>query len=370
MAIAFRNGPKDRIFIRLDKSGWNSTEHRLYLHFGSTIWPLSPLGVGDDLWMIGDALYSVERALLRSGQEIVFVAIQRIDDGQMIWREPLNCHPSLFEPLIDYSTPKVLPPFNEVEYEKSAFLAFYTHVYNDEDMLRLWERHYAKLVGHRNLYVIDHGSSRSPAVVLHPETRVISIPRGPTDQVNIAQFCGSFQRFLLTQYRWVSHVDSDELLVHRDGQDALLDVLQRTSGLRIFKPAHAYDIIHNHRTEQALRLDQPVSLQRSALRFNEAYLKPCIANCAMTWTPGFHSVLEDDKVRAEEGLWLMHLAAVDLDRSLVRDVTWKRLPQSISDAANVDQSNRAETLDQIKAKFDQRLAEPAHPFPEWMRGTF
>ena len=72
---------------------------------------------------------------------------------------------------------------------------------------------------------IDHGSDRSPSFALHPGTQIVSIPRGAVDHINISQFCGYFQRFLLSQYRWVIHVDSDELLVHEHGVAALLEKL-------------------------------------------------------------------------------------------------------------------------------------------------
>ena len=65
--------------------------------------------------------------------------------------------------------------------------------------------------------MIDHGSTPPAVEVLSPGTQCIRLPRGLTDPANTARFCNHFQRFLLTQYRWVIHVDVDELLVPEDG---------------------------------------------------------------------------------------------------------------------------------------------------------
>jgi hypothetical protein len=45
--------------------------------------------------------------------------------------------------------------------------------------------------------------------VLHPDAQIVSILRGTADHINISQFCGNIQRFLLCQYRWAIHVDCD-----------------------------------------------------------------------------------------------------------------------------------------------------------------
>ena len=122
------------------------------------------------------------------------------------------------------------------------------------------------LIGaHGDLFVIDHGSPTSPRLLLHPETNVVRLPRGVTDHAEIARFCSRFQRFLLSEYRWVLHTDADELLVHAQGNAALLARLARPNAAGsacILAPEHAVDVIQRLGDEGPLRLGEPLGPQR------------------------------------------------------------------------------------------------------------
>ncbi|MDO9630513.1 MAG: hypothetical protein Q7I92_01255, partial [Humidesulfovibrio sp.] len=151
-----------------------------------------------DVLSINDELCPIERILQRASSRQVTLVVRGPKgngDAAPLHEELVLFHHSFFLPFVDYV--KSMPPGGG--YTKPGLLAAFTHAYDDNDMLRFWEAHHARLVGLENLYVIDHGSTVSPRGVLHPETNVVPLPRGETDHANMARFCGHFQRFLLSQ---------------------------------------------------------------------------------------------------------------------------------------------------------------------------
>jgi len=352
------------------------------LRLGGVEHPLTGAQLQQDTLSINDELCQVERILQRAQNKQVALVIRDGSAGRAapIHEELVLFHHSFFLPLVDYV--RAMPTGGG--YEKPGLLAAFTHACNDNDMLRFWEAHHARLVGHRNLYVIDHGSQVSPRTVLHPETNVVPLLRGDTDHANMARFCGHFQRFLLSQYRFVLHTDADELLVHEDGEAALLARLAG-GGLEggldgIVQPGHAFDVIHDLRAdtrsgrpaEGPLDPGAPVSAQRSLmLPAQGIYKKPVLASIPASWLEGFHLVYEERSVREEPGLWLLHLQAADFDLLLDKNRRWNALRQTGADFARCPQNGRPGDEDSLRRWFAKTLAdERLTAIPERLRGKF
>ena len=327
-----------------------------------------------DTLSINDELCVVERILQRASNRQVSLVVRGPKDAvesAVLHEELVLFHHSFFLPFVDYV--KSMPQGGD--YVKPGLLAVFTHAYDDNGMLRFWEAHHARLVGHRNLYVIDHGSQASPRSVLHPDTNVVPLPRGETDHANMARFCGHFQRFLLSQYRFVLHTDADELLVHEDGEAALLAKLQDGSLEGIVQPGQAFDVLHDVRDgvqrEGPLRPGELVSAQRSVMLPAEGiYKKPVLASVPASWLQGFHLVYEEQSVRQEPGLWLMHLQAADFDLLLDKNRRWNTLRQTEKDRS-ISPQNRPGDPESLRQWFAKALAdERLGPLPQRLRGKF
>lgn len=381
MAYAFRLDDVRMAYIRidraeLDRAGFAAETLAFALRLGAVEHPLRRAVLKGDTVSIVNDLCEVERILQRSSNQQVALVIRNFPGCDLAGRElpgrgpvhvePLFFHHSFFMPLVDYA--KALPV--SAPGAQPELLAAFTHAFDDNDMLRLWERHHAQLVGHQHLYVLDHGSAASPAQVLHPKTNVVRLPRGATDHADIARFCGNFQRFLLSQYRWVLHTDADELLVDAAGNAALLARLAGDAEGGIRAPGQAFDILQDLRTEGPLRPCEPLGPQRGFMLPNPLYKKPLLASEPASWLQGFHQVYEEQRVREDTGLWLLHLQSADFGLLLQKNQKWNAIRQSEADRRISPQNRPADTAS-LKAWFQATLADPALlPIPEALRALF
>jgi Glycosyl transferase family 2 len=371
MALAFRQSGIDKIFIHMKLECGFSAENIASIGNADVAYFLEGCTSDKAGLVTGDNHFVVEQLLFKFGRgDLLSINIHNADSGKVIYSEALSFHHSFFIPFFDFAQAKRYPPVLAEDYEKPEFLAVFTHVYNETDMLTVWENHYAKMIPHHHLYVIDHGSTTSSRKLLNKDTNIVVIPRGAVDHANISEFCAYFQRFLLTQYRWVIHVDSDELLIHENGVQAFLETLRATAPGSIIQPKHAYDVVHDYRSEPAIVNSAPVSMQRNTLKVSPIYKKPAIASTPTTWLMGFHDAFEQHAVVQDESLWLIHLAYADLQRSLTQDAKWKNLPQSKAAETFVPQNHRADTISGTMRRFDEFLAKDGMDTPQWMRGMF
>lgn len=371
MAYAFRIADDSRVFIRGTFAFPPDDRHRYSILIGETSFALSGAFRHEDIVVLENAHFAFERALFKAGQNIPRLLVTDCQSQALLALEPIGFAPSFFMPFFDLAKSIDMPPYALGSYRKPELLAVFTHVYNDLDGLRMWQRHYAHLVPHRHLYVVDHGSTYPYAEVLHPETRVVAIPRGEVDHLNIAQFCAYFQRFLLTQYRWVIHVDSDELLVHRHGFAALLERLERDGTYGpIVRPAQAFDLLDHTDGHAPLDGATPMSLQRHLLSPAPEYRKPVLGAVPTSWSIGFHQALEDVHVMDDPDLWLIHARYADLQLATRRESRWIGTPQSLSDKTFVPQDGRCASIEGLVAKIERECARDRSVMPDWMRGAF
>jgi hypothetical protein len=186
-------------------------------------------------------------------------------------------------------------------------------------------------------------------------------------------FCSTFQRFLLSQYRWTIHVDADEILVHAKGWDYLKENLRNRNDEVIIKAARGFDLVQDIGREPALDLSEPISLQRRRMAPARLYAKPVLSSMPTTWRIGFHRVLEERAVVEDADLWLIHLSYVDIGLHLEKSQKWGKMDVLEKEwLMNPDVYSRpAVTVEQAERLFARMLETgPAIAVPEWMRGTF
>lgn len=367
MAYAFRLEDPRVVHIRLGRADLGGEGLGLFLRLGGRERALPRAALRGDTISLVDELLDVERALQLSATEIPHVVIRRAGVAGAVLDEPLFFHHSFFAPVMDYA--RTFPWSAAGGASRPGRLAVFTHVRDDAAMLRLWVRHYARLAGPANLFVIDHGSAAPVRGLPPPEASVVRLPRGATDHAEMARFCGGFQRFLLSQYRWVLHTDVDELLVHQGGEAAFSAVLEGEGG--VLAPQYAVDVLHDIRREGALRPDEPIGPQRSVmLPAGDLYRKPALADEPASWLQGFHQVYEQARVRGVPGLWLLHLAAADFETLLARNRRWNAARQTVDDRRISPQARPADA-ESLRAWYAARLADARLTLiPPELRGQF
>jgi len=253
-------------------------------------------------------------------------------------------------------------------------LAVFTNVFNEGPMLQAWEAHYSKVLDLIDLYVIDDGSTDGSLGLLSRDTRVIHIPKGEFDGWGMANFCSAFQRFLLTKYEWVCHVDCDELLIAKDGfgSDSFL---ARLTPNRILQADEALLVVQDEAASEVrfdFSLRRSITEQRS--RFGpeiRGFLKPVLADIPVTWGPGYHYCLEQSEPLSD--FWLIHLKYVDFHRLCYRYHQWSVMASSsltdsyywhVKELREADQSKVGE---EVRKELDKIWPQQPFALPDWVR---
>jgi Glycosyl transferase family 2 len=191
-------------------------------------------------------------------------------------------------------------------------LAVMTMVRDESAMLPRWLDYYAAQVGMQNLVVIDDNSGDGSTTGL-PCT-VNRLPPGPWPlkwAKARTRLVNGFARALLACYDVVAYTDVDEfLLPDPDRYDGLLDYLATRTDREVMAPV-GVNLLHVPGVEPPLRPDQPVTDQRSYVKFAPNMCKPLLKRVDVAWTPGFHGVRNPYEI--DPDLMLLHLKFCDLD---------------------------------------------------------
>jgi hypothetical protein len=200
-------------------------------------------------------------------------------------------------------------------------LAVITMVYNEVDFLPLWLRHYGRVAGPENCFVVDHGSDDGSTAAIGPAS-VIRIPRSPLDDTKRTAAMGDLVASLLRWYDFVAYTDVDELLV---ADPAIFPTLRQycAAARHDTMTAFGMNVIHRFHSEPALRYDQPISLQRRSLLALSSMAKPLLTRMPVRWSPGFHTY---NGPPVFDGLFNFHLSYVDQERMLRRQAKRRGSP--------------------------------------------
>lgn len=193
-------------------------------------------------------------------------------------------------------------------------VAAVTMAYNEPEYLPIWARHYARQVGARRCYVIDHGSDDGSTENLG-EINVARIPRSPQDNGRRARFLSRFCASLLDWYDWVVHTDVDEIVLADPRFFRSLEDYCANPPAADVVTAVGFNLHHLPQSEPPLDLSRPITEQRRWVRFGAAMCKPVLIRRAVDWAPGFHCA---DAPVVFDQLFLFHLRWFDNNLGLKR----------------------------------------------------
>lgn len=170
-------------------------------------------------------------------------------------------------------------------------LATVTAVYNEEDLIGQYLRHYEPQVD--KIFLLDNGSSdrtlEIAATCPKVETSRFLTPEGvPFDGPKHIAVMDRFNR-CLGEYDYVLLVDADEFVISRVG-GPIREILEKLPGISVFR-AYGYSMVTlaNDPPYDPLK---PLIEQRRTGFFDPLYAKPCIArpDAFPTFARGIHSV--------------------------------------------------------------------------------
>jgi len=195
-------------------------------------------------------------------------------------------------------------------------IAALTIVYNEHQILPLWAKYYADVVGAENVFILDQGSDK-PYNGLPDGVTVIRLPRDSFDNWLIMRLVATFQRHLLESYDAVLYADSDEFLCA--SPEALNGASLKEFLLCLPDPVgitRGYNLHHDILREPAIDLSRPIFEQRKFLQREKSMDKPMISRIPLNWIPGFHTAREGGTI--VPGMFMLHLRWYDIDAALAK----------------------------------------------------
>ncbi|CAI3945319.1 unnamed protein product [Commensalibacter communis] len=211
----------------------------------------------------------------------------------------------------------------------SLRIAVITKCYQEQIMLPVWIKHYSRLVGEENLFILDHGSS--PPVQVQNNIYVERISRQEyLDESETVRIISEWQQKLLQTYDWVIFVDTDEFILPRPSRwNSLGEYLSQCSaqicrcvGVEVIDPM----------------IKPPVDWSKSILRqrsngvITSWSCKPSVSSVPTIWDPGFHRCQNSHSF--EHDLWLFHLKYADQNHLLEHSEAMRRVPRHPEDIEN------------------------------------
>jgi hypothetical protein len=395
MAIAFRR--EDRVtHVKLSDAKatavYASADLRAFIVSDQYNWQIPKFVLNtDDLYFLDEAYIALRciKAFNKSPR-VVFLN----PGGSIVLDEPIYLDGSMVAHSIDFAGHTNFQQWNVEGFAKQKRIAVFAHSFNESLHIKIFLDHYSQLTDPSDIYVIDHGSDTVKAKDVIPSDygcQIIYLPKTPRDDFNIKQYCEYFQRFLLTQYEWVIHVDIDEMLVHEKGMKHLRDILfSQTQGV-VFSPEFGVEILHHPTLDKELEGHLNICQQREYFSRNESYIKPAIASIPAYWGPGFHYCLNDFHTKTIPGLWLLHMKHISIkqmvDQRFIRQ-TNELSPQQLRTSKDTLAPQKIEGQEGIpyldpktgeykvenRAQFELRIRGEienlligAEKIPEWLR---
>ncbi len=185
-----------------------------------------------------------------------------------------------------------------------------TMVRDDAFFLRAWLRHYGKLLGRENCYVINHGRGTEVAA-LAEGCNVIGIPGDPHKSFDMKRWrmLNNFVMALRCYYGHVIVGDVDELVVlDPESGMGLLEFLTTVPANRVLTPL-GLEVIHRIDAETD-QIGDAILGPRRHVRPAPHYSKPCVVSVGTKIARGGHFT-QYPKLHTPEHLYLLHLKFCD-----------------------------------------------------------
>lgn len=200
--------------------------------------------------------------------------------------------------------------------------------FNEEALLPRWRDHYFRQVGRENCYMLDHGSNDG-SQRLTGGANVIRLMRSEQNDYIHLDLVRTLAEELLKTYRYVLHVDIDELVVADPAQySSLADYAARCEHPIV--TMIGLELQHVIEREPALDDRMPILTQRRHAWFHGSMCKPALTSGPLDWSPGFHCMPHPTVF---DDLYLFHLRYADRDIGLRRLYRSRNQPWSHPDQA-------------------------------------
>lgn len=190
-------------------------------------------------------------------------------------------------------------------------VAALTMVHTETSFLKIWVKHYEKIVGRENLYIITHGGDPDIAAIAEG-CRLIYFPRRNVsfrfDSIRFG-LINSYATVLFNSgYECVIGCDVDELVfadpkVWPDGLLALIEKDKEKNALTTIG-LNVWEV----EGDAPFDIEKSVFSQRKTVSISSNYNKPLVALRKPAWTTGFHETKHEPVLPS--GLYMAHLKAV------------------------------------------------------------
>lgn len=192
-------------------------------------------------------------------------------------------------------------------------LAVLCRFYDEIDFLPIWLRHYGRQVGPENCYLLDHDSDDG-SQHLTGRANVVRLPRSAQSDYEHLAVVRLFATELLKRYRFVLHMDADEMAVADPARyPTLTDYAVACSYEAV--TLIGFNVQHVMDHEPPLDPAGNILAQRRHAWFISAMCKPALTRGPLDWSPGFHCM---PRPMPFDDLYLFHLRHVDRDLGLRR----------------------------------------------------
>lgn len=252
--------------------------------------------------------------------------------------------------------------------------AAFTIVQNEPVWLPHWVEYYGKQLGYKNLFILDHDSSRLTGLA-HAEVKgctVVPVHRSLSfDHQWLKTTVERFQAFLLQSYQTVLFAEADEFLLttHAGGLEGLMNDDWSAYGSPSCVRACGYNVVHYTAEEEPMRFDRPLLAQRKWWHPSRLYSKTLIARHRLSFLAGFHDI-QGGGYLTHMHLYLAHMHRADFGYAYRKTVESASRPWSPPDvAAGYGYQNRLTNEGKFRDWFylDEDVNNPREPIPDELK---
>jgi hypothetical protein len=206
----------------------------------------------------------------------------------------------------------------------STKIAAVTHVRNDDYFLGLWVKHYGRLIGRENCFVILDGDDWSPVPDLSGvNVIVLPRPRSTMHRVRIDRRMQSEQLNLITRifeelnYDYVIKGDCDEYVVPDPLEQVSIQQAVREADIVGAVYSSGVNVFHDSGLEPRLDQMQDPMSQRHLAMLSQSYCKVNVLaragyRAGIRTNPGGHRVATALPVHVSQKFYMIHLGWCDV----------------------------------------------------------
>lgn len=229
-------------------------------------------------------------------------------------------------------------------------VAAVTHVRNDDFFLDLWARHYGRMIGRENCFVLLDGDDWETRADLTGVNVIVlkrhreRIPRGNIDRRMQREQLELIERLFQT-YEYVMKGDCDEYIVPDPLQNLGLEGVLAEAEAHGAVYSSGINVVHDTRTEPHLDPMRDVMSQRHLAELSQAYCKVNLVSrkgyaSGVRTNAGGHRVKGGFPVHASQSYYMIHLGWCDIPMWSERSNHRLSLDRGDSFKGYIDSCNR------------------------------